>query len=86
MLFDLHLVMHCYEAFISLIGWMRTHQAKLCSLTVKKNYASILYRTFYQMTFRIVICIHLVGHLCRMHWRCAWSMGLLNVNVTDWLW
>ncbi|XP_021924458.1 uncharacterized protein LOC110832090 isoform X2 [Zootermopsis nevadensis] len=34
-------------------GWMRTHQAKLCSLIVKKNCASILYLTFYQMTFRI---------------------------------
>jgi len=40
---------------------MRTHQAKLCLLTVKKNYASILYQTFYQMTFRIVIDIHIVG-------------------------
>jgi hypothetical protein len=37
----------------SLIGWMRIHQAKLCSLIVKKNCASILYLTFYQMIFRI---------------------------------
>ena len=54
---DLLSVLQCYEVFISLIGWMRTHQAKLCLLIVKKNYASILYRTFYQMTFRIVIYI-----------------------------
>jgi hypothetical protein len=53
-------VMKC---FLFLIGWMRTHQAKLCLLIVKKNCASILYQTFYQMTFRTIIYIHVMAHL-----------------------
>lgn len=63
---------------------MRTHQAKLCLLTVKKNYASILYQTFYQMTFRIVIDIHIVGSSLHVALKMCMKYGFVKCEWLAW--
>jgi hypothetical protein len=58
---------------------MRTHQAKLRSLIVKKNCASILYQIYYQMTFRIYNLI--MPHHVILGCKRAWSIDLFSAFV-----